>query len=144
MTAIARRRLLLIPLALASILALSGAAHAAPSAARHVVFQVSEANPQSWNLTLNNAHNVQAQLGPQARIEIVAYGPGIRMLKLESPVAARIAEALGDHVQVNACQATMKAQQLTQADMLPGIGYVPSGVVELMKKQSEGYAYIRP
>ena len=38
----------------------------------------------------------------------------------------------------------MKAQKLVYADMLPAIGYVPAGVVELMKKQQEGYAYIRP
>jgi intracellular sulfur oxidation DsrE/DsrF family protein len=43
-----------------------------------------------------------------------------------------------------ACENTMKAQKLVYADMLPKIGYVPAGVVELMKKQREGYAYIRP
>jgi len=34
--------------------------------------------------------------------------------------------------------------KLTNEDMLPNTSYVPSGVVEIMKKQSEGYAYIRP
>ena len=38
----------------------------------------------------------------------------------------------------------MKAQKLAYDDMLPAIGYVPAGVVELMQKQQEGYAYIRP
>jgi intracellular sulfur oxidation DsrE/DsrF family protein len=38
----------------------------------------------------------------------------------------------------------MRAQQLAYKDMLPKIGYVPAGVVELMKKQQEGYAYVRP
>ena len=38
----------------------------------------------------------------------------------------------------------MKAQKLAYADMLPNIGYAPSGVVELMRKQQQGYAYIRP
>ena len=32
---------------------------------------------------------------------------------------------------------------LTPADMQPEIGYVPSGVVEVMKKQQQGWAYIR-
>ena len=30
------------------------------------------------------------------------------------------------------------------ADMLKGIGYVPAGVIELMQRQQQGYAYIRP
>jgi uncharacterized protein len=38
----------------------------------------------------------------------------------------------------------MKAMDLTEKDMLPGIGYVPAGIVELMREQQHGYAYIRP
>jgi hypothetical protein len=43
-----------------------------------------------------------------------------------------VAEALGHQVKVVACENTMKAQQLAPADMLPTIGYVPAGVVELL------------
>ena len=43
-----------------------------------------------------------------------------------------------------ACENTMTAAKLTHADMLPDIGYVPAGVVEVMRKQQAGYAYIRP
>lgn len=110
-----------------------------------VVFQVSDGDPQKWNLTLNNAKNVQDDLGSnEVDLEIVVYGPGIGMLKGDSPVAKRIADALKGGVKVVACENTMKAQKLVYADMLPAIGYVPAGVVELMKKQQEGYAYIRP
>ena len=38
----------------------------------------------------------------------------------------------------------MKALKLTEADMQASIGYVPAGVVELMKRQKEGWSYIRP
>jgi intracellular sulfur oxidation DsrE/DsrF family protein len=37
----------------------------------------------------------------------------------------------------------MKGQKLTRADMLNGIGYVPPRV-ELMSRQQQGWAYIRP
>ena len=36
------------------------------------------------------------------------------------------------------------AQKLTRADMLANISYVPAGVVERMRKQQQGWAYIRP
>lgn len=117
----------------------------ARSARNKVVFQVSDADPQKWNLALNNAKNVQDDLGSEdVDIEIVAYGPGIGMLKGDSPAAARIAAALKGGIRIVACENTMKAQKLVYADMLPAIGYVPAGVVELMKKQQNGYAYIRP
>lgn len=110
-----------------------------------VVFQVSDNDAGKWNLTLNNVRNVQADLGAdKVSIEVVAYGPGINMLKMDSPVAQRVAEALGHQVRVVACENTMKAQKLAPADMLPAISYVPAGVVELIQKQGAGYAYIKP
>ena len=55
-----------------------------------VVFQVSDADPAKWNLALNNARNVQQDLGSdKVAIEIVAYGPGIGMLKLDSVAGGR-------------------------------------------------------
>lgn len=110
-----------------------------------VIFQVSDNDPAKWNLALNNARNVQHNLGAnQSAIEIVAYGPGINMLKLDSSVSDRIAEESKAGIRIVACQNTMKAQKLTKDDMLGTIDYVPAGVVELMKKEREGYAYIRP
>jgi uncharacterized protein len=110
-----------------------------------VVMQVSDNDPAKWNLALNNAKNVQQMIGAdKAEVEIVVYGPGINMLKMDSAVAGRIDEAKNANVKIVACENTMKSLKLTKDDMLPNTNYVPAGVVELMKKQKEGYAYIRP
>ncbi len=110
-----------------------------------VVFQVSDDNPRTWNVALNNVRNVQHDLGKDnVDAEIVVYGPGIGMLKAESKVEPRVTAALTDGIRVVACENTMKGQKLTRADMIPGIGYVPAGVVELMERQRQGYSYIRP
>jgi len=110
-----------------------------------VVIQVSDNDPARWNLALNNARNVQSALGPSnVEIEIVAYGPGIGMLQAGSAVGARIDEATLGGMHVSACENTMHGHKLTHADMLPGIGYVGSGVVEIMRRQQEGWTYLRP
>lgn len=110
-----------------------------------LVLQVSDADPAKWNLAFNNARNVWADLGRDSvAIEIVAYGPGIGMLKMDSVVGARVAEAVAAGMSVVACGNTMKNAKLTREDMLPNIGYVDAGVVQLMKRQREGFAYIRP
>ena len=113
---------------------------------RHrLVIQVSDNDPAKWNLALNNAKNVQDDVGAaNVDIEIVAYGPGISMLKLESPSAARVQEAIKSNIKVIACENTMRGQKLTKDDMLGGISYVNAGVTEIMKKQGEGWAYLRP
>jgi intracellular sulfur oxidation DsrE/DsrF family protein len=128
-------------------------AHAADDAAkspqasvRHkVVFQVSDNDPKKWELALNNVRNIQADLGQaNTDIEVVAYGPGLAMLKADSVVAQRIHETLGTHAKVVACENTMRAQHVTKDDMLPSIGYVASGVVEIMRRQENGSSYVRP
>lgn len=127
-----------------ALLATEAQAQATP-VKNKVVFQVSDNDPGKWGLTLNNAQNVQADLGAETvDLEIVVYGPGIGMLKADSLQANRIADAMKNGVKVVACETTMRAQKLSHADMLPNIGYVPAGVVELMRKQQQGYAYIRP
>jgi intracellular sulfur oxidation DsrE/DsrF family protein len=116
-----------------------------PVAKERLVIQVSDADTGKWNLALNNAKNVQQAYGAdKVDIEIVTYGPGIGMLKMDSVIANRIDESKKAGVTIVACQNTMKNMKLTADDMLPNTSYVPSGVVEIMKKQSEKYAYLRP
>ena len=133
----------------AAILLLAGSgeiAQAQPAAQRSkVVIQVSDGDQAKWNLALNNARNIQADLGAaNVDIEIVAYGPGIAMLKLDSPVANRVDEANAAGVKVMACENTMTGQKLARSDMLGSVGYVSAGVVEIMQRQQQGWAYIRP
>ena len=113
---------------------------------RHkIVIQVSDGDPAKWNLALSNAKNLQEDVGAaNVDIEIVVYGPGIGMLKLDSTAGTRIAEAMKANVKVIACENTMRNQKLMRDDMLPALSYVPAGVTEIMTKQSEGWAYLRP
>ncbi len=110
-----------------------------------VVLQVSDADPAKWNLALNNANNIQHDLGKgNVDIEIVAYGPGIGMLEGDSKIAARLAQALDNNIGLLACENTMRNAKLDKADMYGGIAYVPAGVVHIMKREREGWQYIRP
>jgi hypothetical protein len=116
----------------------------APVAKEQAIFAVSDADPQKWNLTLGNIANAIEGIGADgADIELVVYGPGIAMLKKDSPVAERIAAALKSGVHINACQNSMRAAHLEAADLAPGVGSVPSGVVELIRREHAGYAYVR-
>jgi intracellular sulfur oxidation DsrE/DsrF family protein len=122
------------------------AAHAQQQAGPlRIVFQVSDGEPSKWSLALNNVRNVQSEFPDDPpEIEVVAYGPGIGMLRGDSPIASRVAEALKTGVKVVACENTMKGLKLVYTDMLPDIGYVTAGVVEIARKQQQGFSYIKP
>lgn len=119
--------------------------HNSASAKHKAVLQVSEGDPKKWNLALNNARNLQEDVGrANVDIEIVTFGPGIAMVRFDSEVAERIAETVDRGIKIAVCENTMTAQKLTKGDMLPNLNYVKAGVTELMTKQEQGYAYIRP
>lgn len=123
----------------------TGCATAQAPAKDQMVLQMSDADPAKWNLALNNVKNVQNELGKdKVAIEIVAFGPGIGMLKADALTANRVNEAVQSGIQVVACENTMKTLNLTAADMNPAVTYVPAGVVEIMRRQQQGWAYIRP
>lgn len=140
---------------LATVLVAIGIAVAAPAQSaeqggqkseRHrVVLQVSDGDVAKWNLALNNARNIRQDLGQDnVSIEIVAYGPGLPMLKADSKVAGRLAQALDQNIGLLACENTMRNTKVTKADMYGGIAYVKAGVVHIMQRQREGWAYVRP
>jgi intracellular sulfur oxidation DsrE/DsrF family protein len=143
-TSAKRRALVTQSLCLAAASAAVGSAQATPQGGPFkAVFQVSDADPQKWNLTLNNAKNALADLGPDTQIEIVVFGPGIGLAKAGSEVAQRVTEVIGAGVKLAVCQNTMRGMHLESKDIHPQAGYVPSGVGELIRKQAAGYAYIR-
>jgi intracellular sulfur oxidation DsrE/DsrF family protein len=44
---------------------------------------------------------------------------------------------------LDACQNSMRGFHLEATDLVPGMTPVPSGVVELIRRQHDGYAYVR-
>jgi len=117
----------------------------ADTAKTGVVVQVSDDSPKTWNQSLNVVKNLQSAYGKdKVDIEVVVFGMGSGMLKLESPLANRINEALDGGVKVVMCENTMKGQNLTKDDMHPKIGFVPAGAGEIVEKQRQGWASIRP
>jgi hypothetical protein len=129
------------------LLTVVGCASMSSSEKQGVVIQVSDDSPVTWNQALNVAQNIPELMGKdKVTVEIVAFGKGIGMLKFDSEVGQRLAAAKKDGVAVMACGNTMRKAKLTEKDLFPdaGITVVPAGVVEIVKKHSEGWTVIRP
>ncbi len=121
------------------------AAQTGSAAVNRLVVQVSDGEAPRWNMVLNNIRNVQSELGAgMVDVVLVAYGPGIGMLKAEATTANRITELLKSGVKVVACENTLTSLKIAKDEMHPGIGYVPAGAVEIMRRQQQGFAYLRP
>jgi len=121
------------------------AAGASPAPTYRVVFAVTVDDQHVWNEVFGNFRNIQRALGPKnVEIEVVVYGDGIAMVRDDSLVYNKVEQAIEEGVKIVACENTMNAQNISRDQMLPNIGYVTAGIVELIKLQADGWAYIRP
>ncbi len=110
-----------------------------------VVIQVSEADPAKWEMALLSSRNVRKAYGDKGvGVEIVAYGPGLKMLHRDSVVTAGLQEATLNGVKLIACGSSMAMTHTTREQLNRAVEVVPAGIVEIMERQQEGYAYVRP
>ena len=122
-----------------------GTRHFAAQSPKGVVIQVSEADPAKWEMALINARNVRKAYGDKPmNVEIVAYGPGLKMFHSNSQVATQLEAARQNGVKLLACGNTMSMTQTTRDELNRAVDVVPAGIVEIMERQQDGYAYIRP
>ena len=119
----------------------------------HLILQVNTNDAASMNLALNNATNVvqyYEKAGEPVKIEVVAFGPGLHMLRDDtSPVKARIETmALSTpEVSFKACGVTrenMRKAEDKDIPIIPQAEVVPSGVVRVMQLEEQGWSYVKP
>jgi intracellular sulfur oxidation DsrE/DsrF family protein len=153
-TAVIRRKIHSFAIALAIGLLASGSA-AAEGARHHIVIQVDQNDKAVMDLALNNARNVIESYRDRhedADVEIVAYGPGLAMLRDDtSPVKDRIKQlrevSFPSNLTFSACNNTKQAMEKREGHpiaIIPQAGLVPAGVVRIMELQEQGWSYVRP
>src|ERR1700754_3498783 len=135
-------------------IALASSALAADGKTHRVAIQVDQNDPTVMNMVLNNATNVieyYRARNEDVDVEIVAYGPGMHMLRADtSPVQDRIKhlkEMTAGKIQFSACNNTKQGMEKTEGhavSLVPEATVVPAGVVRLMELQEAGWSYVRP
>ena len=94
---------------------------------------------------LKNVTNILKE-APDAQVEVVCHGAGIGLVEKARTDHAEAVEALiKKGVKFVACENTMRQKSIRKEDLLPGVGTVPSGTVEVVRKQQkDGFAYFKP
>jgi uncharacterized protein len=145
--------LALLSVTLCGPVSIASPSQAADAARHRVAIQVDQNDPAVMNLALNNAVNVVQHYSAareEVEVEIVAYGPGLHMLRDDtSPVKARV-KSIGEsmpNVAFSACGNTSEAMKKAEGKDIPLMSQakvVPAGVVRLMELQEKGWSYVRP
>jgi len=113
-----------------------------------VVYHLSDA--EKVNFVLGNIQNhIDGVGGPDhVTIALVIHGPALKAFhaaQANPDISKRVGDFSKDGVELAACSNTMKAQNVTLTDLLPGfVSAEKGGVVRLAELQSQGYLYLRP
>ena len=109
-----------------------------------VVFQISTTQIASWKVAMHNVHNLEATGVNGHDIEIVVLGPAIHILLKDSPVAPDLTRLHASGVTIDACRAAIRRAGFAPGAVLPFVRYVRAGIAEVVRREREGWAYIRP
>jgi len=124
------------------------ATEAPPPNKLKVVYHLSDA--EKVNFVLGNIQNhIDGVGGPDhVTIALVIHGPALKAFhaaQANPDISKRVVEFSRDGIELAACGNTMKAQNVTLTDLLPGfVSAEKGGVVRLAELQSQGYLYLRP
>jgi intracellular sulfur oxidation DsrE/DsrF family protein len=144
-----------IATALTIFVAALSCSFAADGKPHRVTIQVDQNDPAVMNLALNNVTNIVDEYkskGEDVQIELVAYGPGLHMLRDDtSPVKDRLTQisalSFPSQIKFSACNNTKEGMEKKEGHPITIVSQaslVPSGAVRLMELQEVGWSYLKP
>jgi len=107
-----------------------------------VVFQLADGRPEDHETAVRNVRNAVADL-PGASACLVAHGPGLGLVTGRTGFADDVDQLVKDGVEVLACRNTMARLGIAEDELRPGVATVPAGIGEIVRRQQEGWAYVR-
>jgi intracellular sulfur oxidation DsrE/DsrF family protein len=112
------------------------------------VFHISDPSRAVALRGLHNARNALRALGTaDARFVLVVHGGALAWLRRAEPenLGGEVAELLATgKVEVRICANTMAEHHWELAEMVPGVHVVPSGTLEVLRLEREGFVYFHP
>lgn len=140
------------PAATPALAVSTGAAATAPGEQVKVLIHVNDGHMAKLEQTLDEIEGLVSHyrsMHTEARVEVIINGEGLNLVRTDVTAyadrIARMQKQYGNLV-FAACQNTMerlKREQGIDAKLLPGVTVIDSGVAQLMRRQQQGWAYIR-
>lgn len=119
-----------------------------PFAENKFVLQISDMDPSKQTLVLNVAGNILKAYGQdQADVEIVAFGPGLRLLFQDNSNSERIDGLVSSGVRFFACENTIRNMSNIIGEPIKVSAHASSGkggIVRIKELTDMGYLLVKP
>jgi uncharacterized protein len=119
-----------------------------PFAEHKVVLQLSDNDPKKQGLVISVANNLFKAYDPdRIAIEVVAFGPGIDLLRPENPDRKRVESLVAQGVRFDICLNTvdtLERETGKRPDYIAAATPVQVGVAQILFLTENGYTLVRP
>jgi intracellular sulfur oxidation DsrE/DsrF family protein len=119
-----------------------------PFAEHKVVLQLSENDPKKQSLVISVANNLMKYYDPdKVAIEIVAFGPGIELLKPDNPARKAVESLVAQGVRVDVCLNTvdtLERESGKRPEFISAATPVQVGVAQILHLTENGYTLVKP
>jgi len=119
-----------------------------PFAEHKIVLQLSDNDPRKQALVISVANNLLKFYDPdKVAIEVVAFGPGIDLLRSESPLRKQVESLIAQGVRFDVCLNTVdtiERETGRRPEIMPGAIPVQVGVGQILFLTENGYTLVRP
>lgn len=108
-----------------------------------IIFQLTTDDTLAHKALMKQLSNITS-IEPGVQIEVVCHGPGLTLLqKSKSTQKARVAEFASKGIAFKACEFSMSERNVPKDDIIDEAGFVKAGIVHIVRKQREGWNYIK-
>ncbi|WP_024509188.1 hypothetical protein [Bradyrhizobium sp. ARR65] len=119
-----------------------------PFAEHKIVLQLSDSDPKKQALVISVANNLLKFYDPdKVAIEVVAFGPGIDLLRSENAGRKLVESLIAQGVRFDVCLNTVETIEREtgkRPDIIPAATPVQVGVAQILLLTENGYTLVRP
>ena len=119
-----------------------------PFAEHKIVLQLSDNDPRKQGMVISVANNLMKFYDPdKVAVEIVAFGPGIELLRPENPNRKLVESLVAQGARVDVCLNTvdtLERETGKRPDYIAAATPVQVGVAQILFLTENGYTLVRP
>ena len=119
-----------------------------PFAEHRIVLQLSDNDPKKQGMVISVANNLMKFYDPdKVAVEIVAFGPGIDLLRPENPNRKLVESLVAQGARVDVCLNTvdtLERETGKRPDYIAAATPVQVGVAQILFLTENGYTLVRP
>lgn len=100
---------------------------------------------EKWQVAIANVTNLINDVGPEeVNVVVLANGGAVELFRRDTDLWQVLEQLKGKGAGILACRNSLRSLSIEEGSLPSFITVVPAGITELVRRQHDGWAYVRP